>query len=412
MNTGLRMSDILGRTVTIEWHEAVALVNAVAEHVRDDLDGKRVPELQQIEIASDGAVSVTGAARTDEPVRRLGQLLQAALAQSEPPVQLRLLVAQATAPTPAFGSVREYCDALRYFERPDRAAALRSLHSRAVAVPEPAGETVLTLDNLAPLAQPEAKSKPKPTANVLPFLKRPAVRVAAVLAVVVAASAAGYWKMGNSRPNAQQISTIALKASDKVGTALVSGISSVTDLAGLGRFAPREASNGTVTTPVATIGTAAKPTARRKTAGKPVSRPLSVQAFDLESLTPVRRTAAPATGQPLETATASSAGRPLTLESAEPDSNVYSASDAVVPPVGVRPQLPRTLPADIDKSRLTRLELVISPDGTVSSLKLLNPPRSINDVMLLSAAKAWQFRPALKDGRPVTYRKIIWLWVG
>ncbi len=29
--------------------------------------------------------------------------------------------------------------------------------------------------------------------------------------------------------------------------------------------------------------------------------------------------------------------------------------------------------------------------------------------MLLSAAKAWTFSPAMKDGKPVGYRKLVWL---
>jgi hypothetical protein len=28
---------------------------------------------------------------------------------------------------------------------------------------------------------------------------------------------------------------------------------------------------------------------------------------------------------------------------------------------------------------------------------------------MLSAAKAWEFRPALKDGRAVKYRKVVWM---
>jgi hypothetical protein len=29
--------------------------------------------------------------------------------------------------------------------------------------------------------------------------------------------------------------------------------------------------------------------------------------------------------------------------------------------------------------------------------------------MFLSAANAWQFHPALKDGRPVRFRKTLWI---
>ena len=51
----------------------------------------------------------------------------------------------------------------------------------------------------------------------------------------------------------------------------------------------------------------------------------------------------------------------------------------------------------------------IGSDGTVESAKLLGPPRTVNDGLFLSVAKAWLFQPALKDGVPVRYRKTIWV---
>ena len=94
----------------------------------------------------------------------------------------------------------------------------------------------------------------------------------------------------------------------------------------------------------------------------------------------------------------------------KPDLTVYSpASAGVVPPVGIRPQLPRELPAHIDKNQLGRIELVVLPNGTVGSVKLLDLPHNVHEAMFLSAVKAWEFRPAMKDGRPVSYRKVIWM---
>ena len=75
--------------------------------------------------------------------------------------------------------------------------------------------------------------------------------------------------------------------------------------------------------------------------------------------------------------------------------------------MGLGSQLPGELPASIDKTKLVRIELVVLPDGTVQSVKLLNNPYNIHESMFLSAAKAWKFKPAIKNGRPVAYRKII-----
>ena len=133
----MTLSDILGRDVSLEWHEAVALVRGVVERVLENSSSAiAVPELDQIEVSAAGHVSVSGGTNAGEPVRRLGQLLQATLAHTEAvPVQLRLFVMQATAPAPApsFGSIREYDEALGYFERPGRDAALQALYARAEA---------------------------------------------------------------------------------------------------------------------------------------------------------------------------------------------------------------------------------------------------------------------------------------
>jgi hypothetical protein len=53
--------------------------------------------------------------------------------------------------------------------------------------------------------------------------------------------------------------------------------------------------------------------------------------------------------------------------------------------------------------------LIVLADGTVGAVKLLGERRNVLEGMLLSAAKAWKFQPALKDGRPVAYRKLVWL---
>jgi hypothetical protein len=93
-----------------------------------------------------------------------------------------------------------------------------------------------------------------------------------------------------------------------------------------------------------------------------------------------------------------------------PDVAVYSAeSIGVSPPVGVNLQLPRQLPPELDRNQLGKMELVIAPDGNVESAKLVKAPRNVHDSMLLSAAKAWQFRPATKNGIPVRYRKMVWI---
>ena len=84
---------------------------------------------------------------------------------------------------------------------------------------------------------------------------------------------------------------------------------------------------------------------------------------------------------------------------------IYSKSDSeVTPPRQVYPALPAELPTTVMKRALTVVDLVIAPDGLVERVHLRTPPRDIHEFMLLSAAKAWRFEPALLDGRPVRFR--------
>jgi hypothetical protein len=82
---------------------------------------------------------------------------------------------------------------------------------------------------------------------------------------------------------------------------------------------------------------------------------------------------------------------------------VYSEIDQTVePPRLVSRALPRRLPSG--GSDAATVEVVISAEGGVERVRLTSAPRRLVDVMELSAAKAWQFDPALKDGQPVRYR--------
>jgi len=84
---------------------------------------------------------------------------------------------------------------------------------------------------------------------------------------------------------------------------------------------------------------------------------------------------------------------------------VYSrANREVAPPVAIRPHLPSEPPADYVSEHLMVLDLVVTSKGDVESVRLLTAPKTINDFMIVSAAKAWLFAPAKLNGRPVKYK--------
>lgn len=63
---------------------------------------------------------------------------------------------------------------------------------------------------------------------------------------------------------------------------------------------------------------------------------------------------------------------------------------------------------------LSTLELLVDETGQVESVKAIGRPKHLGEALLmtvnLSAAKTWRFLPAVKDGRPVKYRKLVQVW--
>src|SRR4029450_1407164 len=157
------LSDIVVLGLPLEWCEGVALVQEIITcQLATGEKAGRVPQLQQIQRSDDGRIDLLDASVVDEPVRRMGQMLQALLSNSDVPVQLRLVASQATAPTPAYASLQQYSDALIFFERPGRTAILKGIYERAVSAADgPAAEGAPTLDALAPLP-PKPKKGPRP----------------------------------------------------------------------------------------------------------------------------------------------------------------------------------------------------------------------------------------------------------
>ena len=68
----MTLSEILGRGVSTEWYEAVALVRGVTARLLDtSSEASLFPELHQIEIGEVGVVNITGKTIDGDPVRHL-----------------------------------------------------------------------------------------------------------------------------------------------------------------------------------------------------------------------------------------------------------------------------------------------------------------------------------------------------
>lgn len=400
MTNAFTVSDILARGVIIEWHEGVALAREVAQHLAGDSEtSPSLPDLDQIAVSSAGVLRVLGGTAVDDPVRRFGQVLQAMLSQSNPPVQLRLLISQATAPESVFSSIREYDRALEFFDRPNRAAALQVLFARTAAAPAPVKtEPPARAEAIAPLS---VANKPGPSREGTKPLGR-SLRFAAAAALVglMCVAAVLYARSTGLVPESGIAATTALDVSDTLGNAITTGLSAVSERVGLGRLV--FGSDTTATTPVVTAvdakGAVVRPATRLSPSSVAVTL-LNPDPAPLVDAAPI----APALERLAEDLDEENLA-------AEEDPVTYAlGSEGVSPPVGVGPQLSREVAAGSNQSTLGQIELIIRPDGTVESAKLVGAPRHVVDSMLLSALKTWEFQPAMKDGRPVRYRKTVWL---
>lgn len=87
---------------------------------------------------------------------------------------------------------------------------------------------------------------------------------------------------------------------------------------------------------------------------------------------------------------------------------VYTASDSdVVPPQAITRTMPGWRPPSTiiaQRSFRGTLEVIVNEQGTVDWAGISKPSFPSYDADLLSATKAWRFRPATKRGEPVKYR--------
>ncbi len=80
----------------------------------------------------------------------------------------------------------------------------------------------------------------------------------------------------------------------------------------------------------------------------------------------------------------------------------YTAADTdVAPPRLSRQQLPRQPEPGDDTGYF---DVTVNESGDVDHVQLISPMRRFQERMLMAAAKAWKFKPALRDGQPVRYR--------
>jgi hypothetical protein len=174
-----------------------------------------------------------------------------------------------------------------------------------------------------------------------------------------------------------------------------------------GFLALSEARSSTATSSPAPASPVAAAPAARSPVTAPAAAPSTVgSSRSTPASAPI---APPAPAIPAAAAASAPAGDAPVI-SANASRPFYTLLDAdVTPPIVVDQQIPRwgfsaNLPARVFTGTL---ELVIDESGQVEDVTLLKPVWPPYDPMLIEAARRWRYAPALKNGKPVKFKRVM-----
>ena len=94
----------------------------------------------------------------------------------------------------------------------------------------------------------------------------------------------------------------------------------------------------------------------------------------------------------------------------EPAPGPRAEAPALTPPVVVSQPLPRWAPPKSVDARLGfkgSIEVMIDENGNVASVELRQSVHPLYDDELLAVARKWRYKPAMRNGVPTRYLKIV-----
>jgi TonB family protein len=371
----------LGRPeFALHWHEAVAIVAETAA-ILLARGITSVPDAASVVLTPDGTLHLLDEGPpSPAPVRRLGVMLDGLMSTSACPPELRRLADESMADPPAFSTIEDFADALAFFERPGRDELLAAVAARA-------SEAALEARAHTELEHLEARTRnvsrdtgPRPeetrshgTRNRIVVLFAGSLLVSAVVGGVLGLRAIDSEARANGAP-----ATITERVRARVDRIAQKGLEAV------GLRTPEPPSP---TPPVVTAPPRVRPRpARRATPELPVT--ISVKELASGPVSPLSSAVTPGAPEPMVH-----------------DEAVYNAAaEDVEPAVLRRPHLPTLPPSDAASEEIGILEIVVSATGAVEQVRLVSTNNRYQDRMIVAAAKAWQFAPAMKNGQPVRYR--------
>jgi hypothetical protein len=390
--------DVGERGVSVHWDEAVAIVEELC-HVAIAGAGETapVPDLEDVLIGKDGGITLRRT-RGDKSPTAAGRMLHTLLSNGSAPMPLRLFVTQSTAHD-THQSLGEFARGLAYFGKPGRERLIQDVYARCLQAERRPADAAAVPSPLPNRDSDPAKDSDRQQKSKRKSRKR-LVFVAA--AVTFVGSAAWLWNSGRSahdvRGSASRVLSDAAHVLADLGQQVRDTLSPT---AAAPAVSPAESSANSGSTPRGRRNSSPSAVASQPERPPLVSRPVSIRksggALQLAMTVPsaVTSESLGVYEEPTE----------LTPEPAP----VYSSADSSVdPPVLLFPQLiPQVVGPGTSNSTLNRMVVVVSAEGTVERVQLVEGPARMPDMMMLSGVKTWRFTPAFKDGEPVRYRTVI-----
>ena len=457
----LPLSCVLSEDVALEWHEAVAIVQELADHITHGVRGEpsgSVPDIEDIDLEATGHIR----ARLDpagwEPaVRGLGYLIQQLFVDRKGWGNLDLIVSQVISVTPTIRTVADLTRELTRWERPfpPRLEKLRQVYERARRAVENNPAILLPRERDAPPA-PETSSdlpltptlqaeSPRTVWQVMWSLRSSRQRVA-ILAATVAAAFVAFIPVArlafSGRQEAALITPQRVSEAQPPAIGSAQVVDSVPPIQGAPIERARPVDNPRQL-PAATAASArpsisgpslpVSPLSRSAVTRAPIpelapkpSTPLQTgpPPFAVDRPKPgvgfpaISGLVAVPGGVPLVTA---GAAVPRTAPEPVPPADtarrlparvagepVYTTGDpGVTEPVLIRPYVPEGPLPGTSEQRPGILEIIVDTRGLVESVRLRSSANRYRERWWVFTAKNWQFTPALKDGHPVKFLKRI-----
>lgn len=425
------------------WPEAVAVVQEVVVALGIL---STVPAAEDLFLEEDGSVTLGFASETSEdPVAGLAALLRQLLEGTSAPAELGALAGDPTQSQPATPSVAEFSTALAFYERPERRSVVRGVVER-LAARRVVEETESAMERLreriagSPDVEEDlpAPAFPARAATLrlhhrlaavvagwrqrVPNMSRHQVVAGGTIVFAVVTAAAGLSFMPSERPAAAPRDSVGVHTPSPPGgpqPAEASTATSTPAAAVAGVRPTRGAGAAPRVSPTARVAPArelpqkqSRVTARLSTGGAPRPAVAPVAAPGRITMLPIPPTVrmspdevpTATKGTTVPRSTAETSARPPGRAPTGGDGLdfIYSASEPGVRPAQLlRSQLPKQPVAGVDTGYF---DLIVDEAGDVQFVRLTSPRNRYQDRMLVAAAKAWKFKPALLEGKPVKYR--------